>query len=280
MTGSEIERAALPRPGHLPDFRKPPLNEVVLGVQFKHVPGYQQIRAGEVWALFKENFPHVQELPALPPSFETFGPGGSIGQINFELIAGATDNRFWFLSDRKDELIQFQQDRLLHNWRKVGDQTNEYPRFEHMIRKFNDELEHLQSFFATSFGHQLTFTQCEISYINHILDDDQTNSIVASHWLNFLKFENADPEDFSTSFRHTILAPDGRRLGRMIVEASTARNAQKRQMIVFTLTARGAPSASDLPATLGFLKSGRELIVSEFASLTTDSAHRAWERVQ
>src|SRR4051794_5656712 len=106
------------RPTHLPDFRKPPLNEVVLGIQFNPVPGYSQIYAGEVWGLFRARFPQVQEMPALPPNFETFGiPQGP--QIGFNVLAGASHDRFWFLSPAGEQLIQFQMDRLLHNWRKV-----------------------------------------------------------------------------------------------------------------------------------------------------------------
>lgn len=63
----------LPRPDHLPDFRTPPLNEVVVGVQFAPARGYQQILAGEVWELYRAQFPTVEEMPPIPPAFETFG---------------------------------------------------------------------------------------------------------------------------------------------------------------------------------------------------------------
>ena len=59
------------RPDHLPDFRKPPLNEVVLGVQFNEPAGYRLIRAFEVWSLFREVYPEVHEQPPLAPIVET-----------------------------------------------------------------------------------------------------------------------------------------------------------------------------------------------------------------
>ena len=93
---------------------------------FAPVQGYQQIRAGEVWALFRKDYPRVEELAPLQPMFETFGlPQG--GQIGFGITMGAPRNRFWFISSSGDELIQFQQDRLLHNWRKIGDQNKRIP---------------------------------------------------------------------------------------------------------------------------------------------------------
>jgi uncharacterized protein (TIGR04255 family) len=270
------------RPEHLPDFRRPPLNEVVLGVQFKPARGYQQIRAGEVWSLYRSNFPNNQELPPLPPMFETFGPAAVLGgQINFGFATGTAHNRFWFLSPNKDELIQFQQDRLLHNWRKVGDQTNEYPRFERMVVNFENELRLLEQYFSGLVPQKLEINQCEISYINHILSPDGETPIYVKDWLRFLDFGREDqPEDFAINFRTTIRAAEGKPQGRLITEAATGVNQGGRHIIALTLTARGAPAGTDIPGALEFLKSGRELIVTTFAKITTDSAHRQWERVQ
>ena len=147
---TEINPLQIPRPNHLPDFGKPPLNEVVVGVQFSPPKGYQQIRAGEVWALFKSDYPMVQEHQALEPAFETFGlPQHAQIAGRLSLVTGAFLDRFWFLRNSGDELIQFQHDRLLHNWRKVGDQTNEYPRFERMTERFGTELRRLEGYLAS-----------------------------------------------------------------------------------------------------------------------------------
>ena len=139
----------MPRPKDLPDFTSPPLNEVALGVQFTRATSYQQILAGEVWALFKNDFPVVEEFAPLPPTFETFGLSrGSRNETRLSLSAMPDHFRYWFLSPNGDELLQFQEDRLLHNWRKVGDRTNEYPRFDTLIEKFERELRALETFFT------------------------------------------------------------------------------------------------------------------------------------
>ena len=107
------------RPENLPDFSNPPLKEVVLGIQFAPPSAYKPIHAGEVWHLFESNFPTTRELETLPASYELFGlPQCESPQApSFEPVPG---KRFWFLSPEENELIQFQQDRLLHNWRKEG----------------------------------------------------------------------------------------------------------------------------------------------------------------
>lgn len=109
------------RPADLPDFSKPPLNEVVLGVQFSPPAGYTQIQAGEVWNLYRERYPRVEEYMPLPPAYELFGlPGMGQTSNQFSFLEGPLHDRYWFLRTAGDELIQFQNDRLLHNWRKVG----------------------------------------------------------------------------------------------------------------------------------------------------------------
>jgi uncharacterized protein (TIGR04255 family) len=265
------------RPLNLPDFRLPPLNEVVLGVQFSPARGYQQIRAGEVWALFKDQFPNVEELPPLPPSFETFGRPQE-GQIGFDFVTGASHDRFWFLSPQKDELIQFQQDRLLHNWRKVGDQTNEYPRFEKMIVRFISEISAVERYFSSIEPQSLIINQAEITYINHIRFDNDSDSV--QNWLSFINFDNKSPEAFSCAFRRIILSEDNKPQGRLICEAGSVVGPGGQRMIVLNLSARGAPPGTDIDAAIEFLKRGREMIVALFSEVTTRSAHQKWERVQ
>lgn len=267
----------LARPEDLPDFRHPPLNEVLLGVQFAPPKGYQQIRAGEVWNLFRAKFPNVEEHPPLMPVFETFGIFPMSQQLNFGVVTGAQHDRFWFLSPEKDELIQFQQDRLLHNWRKMGDNANEYPRFEKMILNFADEISRFESYIDSIENQKLACNQVEISYINNIIlkDSDENN---ASNWVNFLKFGEQLPDDVACSFRHSILGVNKIPVGRLHCEFVSSSSRGGERMFVLTLTVRGAPQTSNATAAIDFLKMGREVIVNEFAAITTDSAHRLWGR--
>jgi uncharacterized protein (TIGR04255 family) len=263
----------LDRPSDLPDFRDPPLNEVLLGVQFAQAKGYSQIRVGEVWGLFKSAFPEVEEQPALQPSFEVFGlPQAAQMGLGF----GPTHNRFWFLTRQKDELIQFQHDRLLHNWRKVGDRTNQYPRFERMIEKFRAELDALERYFASLAPQSLTINQCEISYINLIPWDEGP----AEAWLRFVHFGDTPVDDFTALFRRALPAAQGQPRARLICEAVTVLVPPTRRAIRLTLTVRGAPPRLDVPAALEFLQHGREIVVRTFAEITTESAHQKWQRVQ
>lgn len=268
------------RPEHLPDFMAPPLNEVVVGVQFSTPQGYHKILAGEVWNLFKNCYPQVQEHPPLPPSFETFGlpyQHSLMPQISF--ATGGLHDRFWFLRPNGDELIQFQQDRLLHNWRKVGDGTNGYPRFESMIAEFEKELIQLQDYAANLAPQTLMINQCEISYINHIAFS-RSESNEFSDWLRFLNFDKNVPDDFSVVFREVVRGDDGKPQGRFLCECSLGFLPDGQEVIILNLTVRGAPQGVDIDSALGFLAEGRELIVQRFSELTTVEAHQKWERIK
>ena len=265
------------RPGHLPDFQAPPLSEVVLGVQFSPPHNYQQILAGEVWKLFRDDYPRVEELQGLVPTFETFGLPILANQL--KLISGAPPNRFWFLNTGGEELIQFQHDRLLHNWRKVGDGANKYPRFEHMVDHFRDELVKVESFAASLTPQSLQITQCEITYINQIRTAP-AEELVVSDWLNSLSFQ--DPvraDDFALTFRQVIKDDNGRPFGRLVVEAATANEEDGSPLIVLNITVRGAPEQASLESAIDFICKGRELIVLRFAQMTTDAAHKHWGRL-
>ena len=266
-----------PRPPDLPDFESPPLNEVVLGVQFNPAKGYRQINAGEVWGLFRSEFSEVEEREPLPPVFETFGlPARG---VRFGMVTGPSHDRFWFVRPDGTELIQFQQDRLLHNWRKVGNEENTYPRFEGMMARYCDEVEKLEEYFSGLSTQSLLITQCEVSYINHI-PFDLADERKASDWLRFVDFGEYEPEEFSLGFREIIRDAGGDPQGRLSCECKTALTQRGERVILVTLTARGAPADATKESAFDFLAKGRGLIVSRFADLTTDAAHVEWRRIK
>jgi uncharacterized protein (TIGR04255 family) len=270
----------LARPDDLPDFKSPPLNEVVLGVQFTPATGYQQARVGEVWALYRKDFPSVQELPPIPPTFETFGlPQGGRGgpQINLRSLPG--HSRYWFISSSEEELVQFQQDRLLHNWRKVGDKTNEYPRFETLIEKFEKELRSLEAYFASLAPQSLKINQCEVTYTNHIEIENSAGVASLQDWLNLVRFDKLQLEDFAMTLRRVISSPEGKPLGRLIYEAGLGLTENNEEVVQLALTFRGAPVGTDINAAIDFLQHGRRLVVQSFKEITTDIAHQKWGMV-
>src|SRR5665811_378513 len=115
-------------PKSLPVFENPPIQEVVLGIQFQKQREYLDFFAYEVWNLFKNEYPNIQEHPYLPPQFETFGGSQNIGQTA-QIEFSQMRKRNFFIAADNESLVQFQADRMLHNWRRSDLRVNSYPKY-------------------------------------------------------------------------------------------------------------------------------------------------------
>jgi uncharacterized protein (TIGR04255 family) len=264
----------------LPEFDAPPLNEVVVGIQFQPANNYQQIRVFEVWQLFRQAFPVVVEQPPLPPQFETFGAGTGLPSFPFQLLSGATHDRFWFTREPQSELIQFQQDRLLHNWRKIDPKGGAYPRFENILSQFANEAKALEDYFHGLGGNErMVVTQCELSYINQIPLPAEER-FRPQDWLSFVAENQSPVDEFGSSVKRVLQSRDGGRYGRLYRESGTAFDGSGRKMLVFNLTARGRPASDNLQGALEFMTLHRQMIAEEFIASTTENAHRLWKRTR
>jgi len=255
----------------------------VLGVQFTTPAGYREVFAREVWALYETEFPQIQEQSALEPRFEVFGGQSSDPsvQVRFGVVKGPIRNRYWFLTRDEGELIQFQHDRFIHNWRKKGDK-DEYPRFEPIVAKYGGELDSLERYFHSKNWGSLAPNQCELTYVNHIpLLDAQGSALPRSFYFRKLDVSLiGDSSEFSASLRQIMLDGENNPIGRLYVDAVTRSDANGKPIIALNLTARGAPAAPNCAAAVAFLQEARLRIVRTFAAITSDAAHVKWGRTQ
>lgn len=264
-------------PSSLPEFDASPLNEVVVGIQFHPPTNYQQIRAFQVWELYKKEFSAVQELPPLPAQFETFGL--PVPQFQFNMMSGAVHDRFWFLKEPGDQLIQFQQDRLLHNWRKIDDHhKQQYPRFENIISQFSDEVSALERYFF-DLGHPaLQVTQFEVSYVNRIPLPDASSPFLPQDWFAFVQEDHPPVDEFMSTVKHVLRDTAGSPYGRLYRESATGSDGLGRRGLSLTLTCRGRPAGESIAEALESIKSGRYMITEEFLRATTKQAQQKWKR--
>ena len=255
------------------DLENPPLDEVILGVQFAPPRGFQSIHTHQVWELYRKEFPEVHEQPRLMPQFETFGGNPQTGmQINF---GSDPKGRLWFVAEDGSHLIQFQEDRLLLNWRR-RDHGAPYPRHERMALLFKDFLERLSAFYKEEFQIPLAVNQAEVSYINVIPYEAPRN---ASEWVKLLNLSGIDAELANAVIAETVRTENGSAFARMIYELNTVMTVdQKKHALRLSLTFRGKPFADRIDSALDFLSDGRKRIVNRFCEMTTDQAQSAWGR--
>lgn len=251
---------------------------MVVGVQFAPPAGYSSIFARDVWNLFQESYPKVEEHPAIEPRFETFGgpqPGISLqSAIKFRFASEPMRSRLWFISPDESHLIQFQSDRLLLNWRRRPSGNN-YPRFESIAESFASHLEKVQNFYASAFDKSFEINQAEVSYINII---HANGSADLDRLVSFLKIHGSVE---SANFQSTEIINDldGKPWARFIIDLQSVVTLDgQSKAFSLSLTYRGKPSGNNIPDAMEFLKKGREMIVTRFTDLTTEYAHNAWGR--
>lgn len=273
----------------LPEFENPPVVEVALSVQFETLANLRTPQLGLLWQEFRDRFPVTEEHPPLDAVFERFGVPAMVREgVRFQMLPAPPVPRCWFLNKEGTELVQVQQDRFIHNWRKVGDkdrQPTPYPRYDSVRRTFENELVKFRDFLSRNNIGDLAPNQCEVTYVNHIESGEcWTNHGQLGELLSVFSPRYTDeflavPEDGRMSVRYLIPTSTGEPLGRLHISVEPAyRASDDAPMFLLTLTARGRPASDGIPGVLGFLDIGREWVVRGFTSITTETMHKSWGR--
>ncbi len=270
------------RPDDLPDFEAPPLDEVALSVQFQPIQDLQTPQIGLLWDKYRDRFPITEQHQPLDPVEERFGPPVS-PSVKFELSKSPPSPRCWFLDKESTELIQVQQDRFVHNWRKANENA-EYPRYEHVREQFEQELDTFRDFLRTENLGDLFPNQCEVTYTNAISTERNISHGLAGYVLAPVSLDYSDdflgePENIRYATQYVFSDENGEPIGRLHVSFKPAfKVSDGSPIFVLNLAARGAPRGNETKDILDFFDIGREWIVRGFASITTPDMHEYWRR--
>lgn len=223
------ERTTLParsgsRDRELADFERPPVVEVVLGVQFAESIVDLEVLA-EFAVAIKSEFPNREQVETIPRSSESFSRPPEGPHIAFRL-GGPPMPRTWFLSTDRRFLVQLQADRLTLNWRRVeiGD---EYPRYAALRPLFDDLRGRLYEILKGLGRATPPVDHVEVSYINELASPDnwgvEAHPPLAAMLTTVAEIE-ADgflppPEDVGYMARFRIPPPHGTEepVGRLLV---------------------------------------------------------------
>lgn len=271
----------------LPSFRSPPLDEVVLGIQFQPLAGFDVRHLGQLCERFNKQFPVVELQPPLPAQIERFGQLSATPTIKFEFGQIPLLPRVWLLGEAKNDLLQIQNDRLLRNWRRV-DGTGQYPRYEQVRKAFLKDLEQVKSFLSFCQLPAISVTQCEVTYVNQIPAQIRGSDLLPAEVFSVFATGNAPhfpskPEALRYAVTRVIEATQSSSgksiLGRLHVELASGFDARTSEpLYLLNLTLRGMPESDDLSGVVGFFDMARDRIVRSFAEVTTPHMHDIWER--
>ncbi len=155
----------------LPDFDDPPVVETVLGVEFAPLEKWSIPHFGLFWHEVRDEYPGFEVQPPLDSQIERFGrevrrEARQPQMVKFEVLS-QPPIRCWFIDQSGRRLLQVQNDRFVHNWRKVGP-AETYPRYESIRPIFEREWERFCRFLESNALGTPEVRQCEVSYVNHL----------------------------------------------------------------------------------------------------------------
>lgn len=262
------------------DFERPPVSEVVIGVQFGTTL-FSNIHAGMFYERMKKRYPKVSEQDPLAATFETFGLK-PVQPPTFQFTTGRIPTRYWFVAENNCELIQVQNDRFLHNWRQTQS-TEKYPRFRRLFSEFSLELEAWQRFLQEQNIGDLHLNQCEVTYINHIFTPDGSEPFgqlgkIFKFWNENIHLDGALPlENVSGALRFLLNDGSGVPYGRLHAEIIPAvHNETQKSVIQFQLTARAKPQQETIVSAKEAIERCHLAVIQSFAALTTNEMHAFW----
>jgi uncharacterized protein (TIGR04255 family) len=275
------------RPADLPDFRLPPVVEVYLSIQFEPISGFDATLMSACCSEFAATFPKVRYQQPLGHDLEVFSPSPPVLPA-FQLQIGGTADisvRLALTSADGARLLQIQSDRLVHNWRRQGSETN-YPRYEAIREAFEEHAKTFLGLVARSGLADPVIDQCEISYINRIEAPVDSGGYAGADRV-FSQLRSTDRrdslprlEDLGFRARYIIEDGDHRPIGRLhtLAQPEFRDGNATPPAFRFNLMTRGRPSLPTLNSSMNFFDLGRRTIVRAFAALTTPEMHQLWGR--
>ena len=253
----------------LPDYKSPPVIEVVCGISFDTINEFKGPHLGLFWNKVRNNFPvceHAQRLGTkdLKIDFKDFMP------------------RMWFISEDGNTLIQLQNDKFYFNWRKQQKELN-YPRYDKIIKYFKDNLDNLQNFLVEENLGIIKPIECELTYINHIPKGDGWESLddINKVFRDFIwsSGERFLPTPISIGGQALFNLPEDR--GRLNVTLRHGeRKIDKHPMLILQNTATGLGADKSIDAIWGWFEIAHEWIVRGFTDLTgAEIQKNIWQRI-
>lgn len=274
----------MPRPPDLPDYERPPIDEVAIGVQFSPpIQGFADAHTGLFWQRVKPAYPKAETQVRIESQPEVFDqPPGVISMLPQQFFATPQGARTFLISEDDAYLLQIQNTRFYRNWRRRSDP---YPHFDDLERDFRSDLTAFRKFLAAEGLPSPVIRQIDVTYINWIPDMPATDFLRpgAPVTVDVTGLDHL-PEDQTWIARYLVRGAGGQPTGRLHVQcvpavrAADAGPVQGAQMSLVFLVPCAEPPSDD--ALERILADGRDAIVRGFTELTTAVAHEHWGRVQ
>jgi uncharacterized protein (TIGR04255 family) len=269
-------------PSDLPRYEAPPVVETVLSAQFTPLREFTVAHGGLFWKKYLDaTWTSIAEEARLEDAFERFGPDRMWKQNAIQLVAvGSESQRLQVIRNDKERMIQVQNSRFVQNWRKGA---GSYPTYSKLLPEFEDHFGRFSTFVADEALGDMELNQWEVIYVNILPRGELWTS--PNEWkciFPWLREPTVEPRlqlDSSSSNEWQFSLPEN--AGRLFVSMNHVKlGAAKgdQEAIKFQIMARGpVDREKGMDLRQGF-DLAHETIVRSFTSMTSDAAHKHWNR--
>lgn len=268
------------RPPDLPDYGQPPIDEVVIGLQFAPIGGFADAMVGKFWDLVRDEFPVIRAAPRIDTPLETPGSSAPPPVVLFATGPSSTA-RTWLESKDGHLLLQVQNDRFIHNWRRREPPHPPYPHFESLLERFMSRWRTYSDFLSSVLSlPPPAVLQVEVNYVNWLTDMPVHQFLRPAAVATVDADEVVSPPHGQTwtGFYHVTDA--GAIVGRLYAQCTPATRNEPPSGpgVQFSLSVRIPCPNLPTDELERLMLLARHAIVRTFDSLTTSEAHSVWKR--
>lgn len=271
-------------PKELAHFKRPPLVETAISVQFDTLEEFGNAHLGLFWNRVRDRFPDREDATPIEPQIERFGSQASRARLpEFRVAPPRPAARLQMASTDGHLMLQIQNGRLVFNWRRLKD--GQYPTWKNVKPGFFDALGVFSDFLSGEGLGCINPNQWEVTYANHLLKGREWQS--PAEWSELLPgMIGAVSGDSGAEFEtcgvrtHYVLPNQS---GRLHIELRHAfvevDEEEESEALVLHLTARGAVSSeSELSDRL---ERAHEAIVTSFSRITGQAVRdKVWCQIE
>ncbi|MDX2016298.1 MAG: TIGR04255 family protein [Planctomycetota bacterium] len=256
-------------------LQRPPVIEVVLGVQFAPIQGLSNGHLGLFWHRLRSGYPSADDAPPVPIELESFGDDPEFGAPGIAIRQVSGDSRLRMRSDDGSRMVQIQNGWLLANWMKMP--NGAYPGYSGVLERLLDARERFEGFLKDEGLPPMAPAVWEVTYVDHI-----RRGTVWKDWADVPKVvpgllgSCASSEGGLRAISGSWSFGLGGGRGRMTVSLQTARTADDpaTDLLLMQFSSRGPISNAGLEADLNF---GQRVSVETFMSVVAKDSLAYWK---
>jgi uncharacterized protein (TIGR04255 family) len=253
----------------LPEYRRPPVIETALAIEFAPIKGWNIVQYGSLWECFKSRYPKVEVYPA--PQEVLTRP---------ELDLANPPIRCFFIGSGDNQLVQIRAGAFVRGWR-ANQSDQEYPRYKSIRPSFEEDLNLFLGFLQQNGCESPEIWKCEVTYVNHFLRGREWHTASEAYKI-FPSLAKPIESEVLFSLQRVFFAgiytlPG--EVGQIQFQLQPGVRSDGQEIFQLTITAFGKPKGNSIAQILDWIDLGHFAVVQGFTDFTAPIIQESiWER--